>query len=137
MFTDIDINYWEVLVAAVAHMILGALWYSPLLFGKIWMAESGLTQANMKSDKMPQRYIMAFVGTLVTAFVFAHFIEYTGASTVGEGMQTAFWIWLGFFVTAALAGVLWEGKTLKLYLINIGYYLAALLAMGAIMAAWN
>lgn len=35
------INLWSVLTAAVATMVLGFLWYSPLLFAKPWMILMG------------------------------------------------------------------------------------------------
>jgi hypothetical protein len=35
--TQIDINYVAVFVAALASMIIGAAWYSPILFGKEWI----------------------------------------------------------------------------------------------------
>ena len=34
---EITINYLAVLVCGVLHQVLGALWYSPLLFGRPWL----------------------------------------------------------------------------------------------------
>ena len=31
------INIWAVLVSIVAMMVIGALWYSPVLFGNTWL----------------------------------------------------------------------------------------------------
>lgn len=36
-----DLNPLAILLAALANMLLGALWYSPLLFATGWMAEVG------------------------------------------------------------------------------------------------
>ena len=44
------INYWAVLVAAVAYMILGAIWYSPILFGSAWMRLIGKTKEQAMAD---------------------------------------------------------------------------------------
>jgi hypothetical protein len=50
----IDVNYWTVLVAAVAVFVLGWLWYSPLLFLKPWMRLRGMDPvAAMGGAKMP------------------------------------------------------------------------------------
>ena len=35
------INIWAVLVAAVCSFLLGGLWYSPVLFHKLWNREAG------------------------------------------------------------------------------------------------
>ena len=36
-----SLNWLAILVAAVVTMILGFLWYSPLLFAKAWTREMG------------------------------------------------------------------------------------------------
>ena len=40
-------NWPAILAATVAGMLLGALWYSPLLFGKAWMRALGKTEAEV------------------------------------------------------------------------------------------
>src|ERR1700754_2833029 len=47
-----EINLWAVLAAGVSSMILGGLWYSPVLFGKAWSAASGVTEAQAQSANM-------------------------------------------------------------------------------------
>ena len=37
------VNYGAVVVAALSTFLLGGLWYSPLLFGKVWMKANGFT----------------------------------------------------------------------------------------------
>src|SRR4029453_3136997 len=69
-----EINVWAVLAAGVASMILGGLWYSPVLFGKGWSAASGVTEAQAKSANMAKRMGTAFVLALTGAAVFAMFL---------------------------------------------------------------
>jgi hypothetical protein len=38
--------------------------------------------------------------------------------------------WLGFIATTSLGMVLWEGKSWKLYAINIGYYFVTFIIGG-------
>jgi Protein of unknown function (DUF1761) len=40
---DVDLNYFAVVVAALVPMVLGAVWYTPVLFGRQWLAASGNT----------------------------------------------------------------------------------------------
>ena len=47
----VDINYLAVLIAALASYVLGALWYSPVLFGKLWMKLSKIDPKNMDAAK--------------------------------------------------------------------------------------
>lgn len=133
------INYLAVLVAAVVSMALGAFWYSPAGFGKQWATLMGWNEATLRSKmkgKPTKEYAIAFVGSLVMAYVLAHFVGYAQATTLAEGLQAGFWTWLGFVATVTLSSVLWEGRPWKLYLLNNGYQLVNLLFMGAILAVW-
>lgn len=135
----VTINYWAVLVSGVAMMVLGGLWYSPLLFGNIWIKLSGFSQKDMEKAKqkgMAASYFFNFVATLVMAYILAHFVDYVDATTWQDGLLAGFWIWLGFIATVSLASVLWEGKPFSLYLINIAYYLVGLPIMGVILTLW-
>lgn len=53
------------------------------------------------------------------------------------GSQLTFWIWLGFYVTSLLAGVLWEGKSVQLYLFNVVYYFVSLLVTSLVVVLWQ
>lgn len=133
----IVINYGAVLFAAIAIMVFGALWYSPLLFGNVWMKMMGLSMKDMEKAKqqgMGKTYLIAFVSQLVLAYVMAHFANYFDADTWWEGLQLGFWAWLGFVATFTSGSVLWEGKSWKLYALNNAYNLIGLLIAGSIIA---
>jgi len=130
---EVNVNYLAVLVAAVAGMAVGALWYSPVLFGKAWAKLSGAGEPKKKG--MAKSYTAGFATQLVTAFVLAALIGSLGASVITEGTVIAFWIWLGFLATSMFGMVLWENKPVKLYLINAAYALVQLKVMAAIIVA--
>lgn len=132
-------NYLAVFVSAIAGMFFGALWYSPLLFGKIWMNLSGLSNDKLNKEKskgMIWRYCVTFLGSLLMAFTLANLINYLPIINYSAALKLSFLVWLGFFATASLAGFLWEGKSVKLYLLNIAYYLIELLIMCLILVVW-
>jgi len=133
------INYWAVLVAGIVNMALGAFWYSPMGFGKPWMALMGYTPESMKGKKdgMGQKYLINFIGALVMAYVLARFVFAANAIDWQGGLHIGLWVWLGFIATTMLGSILWEGKKFKLYAINSGYYLVGLGLMGMILATWR
>ena len=137
---EVDINYLAVLVATVVAFALGALWYSPVLFGKSWLAAIGKTEeeikAEMENQSMPLIYGLTFVAWLVTAFVLAHFVDYMVATSLMDGLETGFWTWLGFAVTYEVIHGLFEARPPRLLMINSGYHLVSLLIMGGVLAAW-
>mgnify|MGYP001575846479 FL=1 len=134
-----DVNFVAVVVAAIANMIIGSVWYAPPVFGKIWMELSGITGKKINEAKkrgMGKAYFAAFISSLVMSYVLACFIDYTGSTTASGGAQTGFWLWLGFIAPIQLGMVLWEGKPIKLYILNILHYLVTLMVMGVILAIW-
>ncbi len=140
MVLQASINYLAVLVAAVVAMVIGGLWYSPLLFRNLWMRLAGKTTKDLEKAKqkgMGKLYLLAFIAALVTSYVLAHFVDYLEATTISSGMTAGFWLWLGFIATTTLNSVLWEGKSFKLYILNNAHLLLNLLVMGAILAVWT
>lgn len=136
---DITINYAAVLVAAIVSFIVGFLWHGPV-FGKQWMKLSGITEKEMKEaqkQSMAPRILGAFVQQLVMSFVLAHFVYAWNVTDLSGALQLAFWIWLGFIATVLLNGVLWEKRTVNLYLFNIVYHFVALAVMTAVLALWK
>lgn len=137
--SPININYIAIIVAAIINMIIGSLWYSPLLFGKQWIKLSKMTNETMEAGKkgMPKKYAWSFVSALVMAFVLARIVDYAGATTFASGALLGFWIWLGFIATVTLNMVLWSGKPLKLYALDNAHHLVSLIIMSAVLAAWQ
>ncbi len=136
---NVEVNYFAVLVAAVASMIVGSVWYSQVLFGKVWVRLSGKSQKDI--DKAKQRgmgklYLMAFIGALVMAYVLAHFIRYLEVTNVVGVIQLVFWLWLGLIATVSLGAVLWDGKPWGLYVLNVVYQLVSLIIIGIVLVLW-
>jgi hypothetical protein len=135
------VNLWSVLVAAIATMVVGFLWYSPLLFARPWMVAMGYDPDDKaKLEEMRKSagksYAIAFVASLVAAFVLGKIIDVTTVDTALYGMKIGFAVWLGFVTTVQLTAKLFGNQPTKLYLINTGYQLVCYLAMGAILAVW-
>ena len=137
----IGIPVVPVFVAAVATMIIGFLWYSPLLFARPWMRAMGYDPDDKAKLAEMQKgaglmYAGAMLASLMSAFVLAKIVEITTVNTALYGMKVAFAIWLGFVTTVQFTAFLFERKPFQLYAINTGYQLVCYLAMGAILALW-
>lgn len=138
----IEVNYLAILVAGVISIVLGSLWYGPL-FGKPWMVIMGFSKENMTASQkksMIRSYALMFIATLITSYVLSHVITLSklalGGSGASVGLQTGFWLWLGFVMPIQLSSVLWEGKPLKLLFINTSYNLVFMLIVGAMLSVW-
>jgi hypothetical protein len=138
----LGIRLVPVFVAAIATMVVGFIWYSPMLFAKPWTILMGYDPNDKaKMDEMRKAagkmYGLSFVASLVSAFVLAKIIDVTSVNTALYGMKVAFAVWLGFVTTVQLTGALFGRQPTKLYLINTGYQLVCYLVMGAILAVWQ
>ena len=132
---EIAVNWLALIVAVIARMVLGAVWYSPPLFVKPWLAASGISETEMKAG-LPKALVFDLVGSIIMTFVLVHAVKYAGAQGVVQGAAVGFWNWLGFVAVTSLSQTLHEHRPQKLWLIGNGYQLVALLVMGAILAVW-
>lgn len=126
-----DMNWIAILLCGVSSMLLGALWYSPRLFGKAWQRGAGLSDSDLAGGNMALIYGLAFLLSLLAAAVFALF--------VGRGMP------LGPSVAAgAAAGICWvaasfginylfERRSVGHWLINGGYHALQFTLFGLIL----
>jgi hypothetical protein len=128
-------NLWAVLVAALIQWFVGALWYS-LLFHKPWMELVG-QKCGAKPREAAVAMISSFVGALLLAFVMAHIVYWAGAVTWHRGAFLGFICWLGFIVVPLSAEHQYERRPCKLFAINAGYWLTALIATGIVLAVWR
>jgi Protein of unknown function (DUF1761) len=137
-----SLNWLAILVAAISTMVLGFLWYSPLLFAKAWTREMGYDPNDKaKMDEMRKSagpaYAGSFVASLISAFTLALILHGMRADSLHFGLMASFHIWLGFVATVQFTGALFAKQSMKLFAINTGYQLVCFLAMGAILVLWK
>lgn len=134
-----ELPYIPALVAALAQFIIGMMWYSPFMFGDMWMKLSGITKAqieeNMKKG-MAGTMLGGLLSSIVTALVLAYFLQMMQVMDAMSAVKMAALLWLGFNAPVMIGGVLWEGKPCKLFVLQTSYYLVTWCVMGAIIGAW-
>lgn len=128
----VQINLWGVIAATAFGMVVGAIWYSELLFGKQWMKLAGKKASDLQNNA-GSSYLLTGLLWLLIGYVLAHFVQYTFADTWLEGAITGFWLWTGFVFAPQLIHALFDGTSKKLLAINASYTLLALLGMGIIL----
>lgn len=127
------LNWLAVVVSALAGFAIGGLWYGPL-FGKAWMAETGITPERARAGNMTRTYVLALLLNLIAAFSLAMFI---GAGDLNFGVFAGFMTGATFVATALGITYLFEMRSLRLWLINSGYQIVLFTVMGAILGAWH
>ena len=137
-----SLNWLAILVAAVATMILGFLWYSPFVFGKTWAREMGYDlNDKAKMDEMRKgagpAYGGSFVASLISAFTLALILHGLRAESLHFGLMASFHIWLGFVATVQFTEALFAKQSMKLFAINTRYQLVCYLVMDIILVLWK
>ena len=134
-----QINMFAVLVAGISAFALGALWYSPVAFGKAWAAAHGYSKENLVELQQTagRAYAVSFLTYLFMALVVAILVALTGIATFIQGMWLGTLLWAGFAFTIGLTGNMFSEKPLGTFLIDTGYQLVYLNIMGGILAAWR
>ncbi len=131
------INYWAVIGAAAANMVVGMLWYGPV-FGKVWRNLMGFTPESMKA--MPLTPLQATFGGVITALLMSYVLAYVAiafdGTTLSDALMMAFFMWLGFIAPVMAHTFLWEGRSFKLFAFNAAAGLVSMVAMSLVLVLW-
>jgi len=127
-----NINLLAVFVAAVSSFLLGGLWYSPLLFGRIWTRENNSQPQTGHPAKI---FGVSFVFSLIAAFGFA--ILLGTKPPLATALQTG--LIAGFGIAAASLGINYQfaQRTFMLWLVDGGYQTAQFTLFGLILGLWQ
>ena len=123
------INILAILVAVIAHMIIGTLWYSRFLFGKQWASLIGIS---LEEKPAPYKMLLMFIASLLTAFILSVLLFFLAPLYI-LAVMIALAVWIGFILPTTLNPILWVKKSWKLFFINAGFYLVSLLVMVTIL----
>jgi len=136
---NLGINLIAVLAAAVVTFALGALWYSPLLFARQWVAAHGFTPEKVEAmqKRAGSAYGVTFVCWLAMAAALAVLTRRIGVDSALGGLKLGALCWAGFAATVGLSGHMFSERRLPAYLIDASYQLVSLLGMGVILAIWQ
>ena len=130
-----QISPLAVLVAAIAGMALGALWYSPLLFGNAWMRAAGITEEQVNAGNKLKIFGLTFLFLLIMAICLAAFLG-TPEIDLESGTIYGFLTGFGWIFFAIGVNALFEQRSWKYILINGGYWVAVMTVMGAVIGGW-
>jgi hypothetical protein len=133
------LNWGAIIVAALAYFAIGALWYSPLLFSKKWIAYLKIDINDPKAKKgmglmFGGSFVMMFLQSLAIA-ILAERVGIRGAGWMGGLKLGAL---TGCLFCAATIGInyLYEKKPAGLFLINAGYAIVGNIAAALIICSW-
>jgi len=133
------INIWAVLVSAVAFWALGALWYSPVLFGKRWQKEVGFKEEDISKSNMALVFGGSFVLMLLMVWALNYVINSHKPEDVSLLIGLHYGAFTGFFFSMLTMGInyLYQRRSIMLWLIDGIYVVLGLSIAGMILGGWR
>ena len=130
-----NLNWLAIIVAALSAFALGGAWYSPLLFVKRWMKESGITQESARESNMVKVFGLSVFLALIASIFLALFLGKDAGG--GHGALAGFMAGFGWILTFLGITYLFERKSFAHFLINASYAVASMTLMGFIIGIWQ
>lgn len=134
------INFLAVVVAGVAAWALGAMWYSPILFSKVWQREIGHSDEDLKNANFVLIFGTSAVMMMVMALGMAILMYGHG---MGEMVNWKNGAVMGLvagalFVAPSIAiNYLYQRRSLTLFAIDAAYQILFMGIIGLILGAWH
>jgi hypothetical protein len=129
-----SLNWLAVLAGALLNMLVGFLWYSPMLFGNLWLRLIGKRAEDIQAKTTD--FVFSFLAALITAIVLAILVRGMGASTALEGLLLGAVIWIGIGATGTLVYSIFEGPPKSVWLLHGAYQLLVFALQGLLFAVW-
>lgn len=133
------INVWAVLAGTLALWVLGALWYSPVLFGKIWQKEVGFKEEEIKKANMFMVFGLSFLLMLFMVWALNFVINSHKPEEVCMHKGLHYGAFTGFFFSMMTMGInyLYQRRSVTLWLIDGFYMVIGLGIAGMILGGWR
>ena len=128
-------NWLSVVVATFAGFLLGWLWYSPFLFGKIWMKLEGLNEESCKKGWFKAMFI-TLITTFLTAFVLEAIVATWGINAWNYAIPLTFLFGLFLYAGNQLSDYMYSGRPMKLFWITAMYRVVMIFVILVILIIW-
>jgi hypothetical protein len=134
-----SLNLIPILVVAGLGFLIGAVWYSPLLFVKAWLEEMKITPEMTKdrSKGMAKAMIPAFLLTVLSTVTLATLLALCRVASPLKGAEFGLLVGMGLVAAREGTNAGFEKRTLRHYVIVAGHDVVLLVVQGAILAVWR
>src|SRR5262245_6986759 len=127
------LNYRAIIVAAIAAFAFSLIWYSPFVFGSIWVAAKGADATAMPLWK----FFVAPLRELITAWLLAWLIGRLGIAHWSGAVSLGIVLWLAFYVVQLSGAVIFDGMPAALGAVHAGDWLGKMLLIALVLSAWR
>jgi len=139
MNLNFSVNWYLVGGGTLLGMVIGMLWYSPLLFCSLWLKAMGLSIADIAESGISQNaaYLTSTLAHALLSFVTGFLLLNMHVHGFFNGMIFGLVFWLGFNFTSVIKYVFFETRPWRLFLIDAGYDIACFTLTAGIFGQWQ
>ena len=129
-----DINIWAVVIATVATVVVGSVWYARRVFGNYWMRVAGVDPAAANAvGPMLLMPVVAFVTALVLAGSISIAHDFYGGTFLSSALITGVLLWAGFTAARVVSHDAFDKRPRGLTALTLAYELVSVLVMSLII----
>lgn len=128
-------NYLAIIVAALSAFMIGGLWYSPLLFLKIWNKASAKNPETGEGRHPIKVFGFSFLFSLIAAIALSYLLG--PQPILAEAIKTSLLVGTCCIATSFGINYQFSNKSMLLWLIDAGYHCVQFLTMGLIFGLWH
>lgn len=121
-----------VIVTGLAAFACSIVWYSPLLFGSVWMEYRGAAVATTPD----WTFAFAPLREILTACLLAWLIGRLAVRDWRSALALGFTLWAAFYLVQLAGAVIWDKMPWQLGAVHAGDWLMKMLLMSAMLALW-
>ena len=134
-----EINYLAVLVAVIASMVIGLVFYHRAVFGRTWMSLVGHTDESVQGGS-PLVYPIVVIASFLTAWALAGAtflaFKFYGDSFLLDALVTGWILWLTFTVARMLVHDMFDTRSLKITALSALNEFITITVMAFIIGVW-
>lgn len=135
MTIEFGVNYIAVVVAAIAAIVIGILYYGVFRLGNTLARFDGRGANGVTPS--PVSFAVGVVVGLLNAWVLALLSLNLGGSSLTDGVLLGVLVWLGFQATVKAAQVVFEQRSWNAWLLTGVHDLLIQAVMGAVVTVWK
>ncbi len=125
------------IASTVVSMIIGMLWFSPLLFATAWMKHTGVSKQKMKKGPSPSAIVVTMLSGFLMALAISSLFHLLAITDVASALGLIVTVWLGFYAFPLLNHHMYDGRSKELFFIYAGYNLVNVVVTSMILLAWR
>ena len=136
-----DLNWLAVVVSALAYFSLGAIWFNPNVFGKIWMKGHNITPNEEDKKRMPMVMLTTLVFCFIGAIAMGYFVNVFNFYQVNwrwySGVKVGLVAGIGFTGVGIAMNYMYTRKSWTVIIIDSAYHVVGLVIAGIIISVWR